>query len=232
MRHLGRTHRVSVAWLHERFAELGLLLRYEMTPRQAADIYTEAFYEARKWIAACLLINIVDGTQLETLFRCFADHNVEQLAQITICSMKACTRVRIPSQTTWNTQLPPPSNVGGASQTLPVSQVLRKLLTTTFLTTMLQHSTIFRCTRRVSWTTKAPLLQQQRQYHSSKATACLRWMLKLPSASSKGLWLTAGTPPRSLTLGLHPRTASQDQALRHSELIMLINFHARRLLQT
>ena len=31
MRHLGRTHRVSVAWLHERFAELDLDLSFEMT---------------------------------------------------------------------------------------------------------------------------------------------------------------------------------------------------------
>ena len=70
MRHLGRTHRVSVAWLHQRFAELGIDLRFEMTHRHAADIYTKAFHEALKWISACLLINIVDGTQLETLFRC------------------------------------------------------------------------------------------------------------------------------------------------------------------
>ena len=81
MRHLGRTHRVSVAWLHERFAELGIDLRFEMTHRQAADIYTKAFHELVKWIAACLLINIVDGKHLETLFQCFASHNAEQLEQ-------------------------------------------------------------------------------------------------------------------------------------------------------
>ena len=81
MRHLGRTHRVSVAWLHERFAELGIDLRFEMTHRQAGDIYTKAFHELKKWIAACLLINIVDGRQLETLFQCFASHNAEQLEQ-------------------------------------------------------------------------------------------------------------------------------------------------------
>ena len=52
MRHLGRTHRISVAWLHERFAELGIDLRFEMTHRQAADIYTKAFHELLKWIAA------------------------------------------------------------------------------------------------------------------------------------------------------------------------------------
>ena len=81
MRHLGRTHRVSVSWLHERFAELGIDLCFVMTLRQAADIYTKAFHEALKWVAACLLINIVDGTQLEALFRCFADHTAEQLEQ-------------------------------------------------------------------------------------------------------------------------------------------------------
>ena len=78
MRHLGRTHRVSVAWLHERFADAGIDLRYEMTHRQAGDIYTKAFYDALKWIAACLLINIVDGRQLDILFRCFTEHEKER----------------------------------------------------------------------------------------------------------------------------------------------------------
>ena len=51
-----------------------------MTHRPAADIYTKAFHELLKWIAACLLINI-DGKQLETLIECFATHNAEQLEQ-------------------------------------------------------------------------------------------------------------------------------------------------------
>ena len=92
-------HRVSVACLHESFAELGIDLRFEMIHRQAADIYTKAVHEALKWIAACLLINIVDGTQLETLFRCFADHNAEQLEQdydqLHQGLHKTCTRVQI-----------------------------------------------------------------------------------------------------------------------------------------
>ena len=53
------------SWLHERFAESGIDLRYEMTHRQAGDIYTKAFYEALLWIAAYLLINVVDGRQLD-----------------------------------------------------------------------------------------------------------------------------------------------------------------------
>ena len=43
MRHLGRTHRVDVAWLHERFSEPELTLVYEQTKQQAADIFTKAF---------------------------------------------------------------------------------------------------------------------------------------------------------------------------------------------
>ena len=78
MRHLGRTHRVSVAWLHERIAEPGIDLRYEMTHRQAGDIYTKAFYEALKWTAACLLINMVDGRQLDKLFECFTAHEKDK----------------------------------------------------------------------------------------------------------------------------------------------------------
>ena len=52
-----------------------------MAHRQAGDIYIKAFHELKKWIAACLLINVVDGRQLETLFQCFAEHNAEQLEQ-------------------------------------------------------------------------------------------------------------------------------------------------------
>ena len=52
-----------------------------MTHRQAVDIYTNAFAEEPKRIAACLLITIIDGKHLETRFRCFADHNAEQLEQ-------------------------------------------------------------------------------------------------------------------------------------------------------
>ena len=64
MRHMGRTHRVSIAWLHERFAENDVALFYEETSRQAADIYTKAFDNVDKWKQACWLIGVVDPSAL------------------------------------------------------------------------------------------------------------------------------------------------------------------------
>ena len=43
MRYLHRTHRVSVAWLHEVFKGDHLRLMYEISARMAADIFTKAF---------------------------------------------------------------------------------------------------------------------------------------------------------------------------------------------
>ena len=43
MRHVGRTDRVSIQWLHELFQEPYLKLEHVDTKRQAADIFTKAF---------------------------------------------------------------------------------------------------------------------------------------------------------------------------------------------
>ena len=64
MRYLSRTHRVSVAWLHETFSQQEIELVYEVSAKMCADIYTKAFTDASKWIAACDLINIVDPSRL------------------------------------------------------------------------------------------------------------------------------------------------------------------------
>ena len=46
MRHLGRVHRVSVAWIHERIGKHpdndGTVLFYDDTHNMSADIYTKA----------------------------------------------------------------------------------------------------------------------------------------------------------------------------------------------
>ncbi len=78
MRHLGRTHRVSVAFMHECFTQPGIDLVYEMTHRQCADIYTKAFTEPAKWYAVCLLVNVVDGRKLAQLLTSFTLHNYEK----------------------------------------------------------------------------------------------------------------------------------------------------------
>ena len=69
MRYLLRTHRCSVAWLHERFRGSDRKLVYEDTSRQCADIYTKAFTDATKWAAACDLINIIYLKRLAPLMK-------------------------------------------------------------------------------------------------------------------------------------------------------------------
>ncbi|MCP4377402.1 MAG: Ty1/Copia family ribonuclease HI [bacterium] len=65
MRHLGRTHRVSVAFLSERFAAGDVELCYETSSKMAADIYTKAFTDALKWKVVSELINLLDPTRLK-----------------------------------------------------------------------------------------------------------------------------------------------------------------------
>ena len=65
MRYFARTHRVSVAWLHETFSHQDIDLVYEVSSNMCADIYTKAFTDASKWMAAFDLINIVDPSRLQ-----------------------------------------------------------------------------------------------------------------------------------------------------------------------
>ena len=60
MRHLGRTHKVDVAWLHERFESDDFELRYTESEQMAADIFTKGFSDPDKWTHACTLINHVN----------------------------------------------------------------------------------------------------------------------------------------------------------------------------
>ena len=46
MRHLNRTHKVDVAWLHERFISEDYELRYKESNRKAAYIFTKGFTDA------------------------------------------------------------------------------------------------------------------------------------------------------------------------------------------
>ncbi len=60
MRYLLRTHRVSVSWLHEVFKGADIVLMYEDSSKQAADIYTKGFDDKAKWEQVCGLINVID----------------------------------------------------------------------------------------------------------------------------------------------------------------------------
>ena len=64
MRHLERSHGVSISWMHEMFTRDYMYLAYEVTDRMAADIYTKAFNDGRKWKHACLQIGVLDPSLL------------------------------------------------------------------------------------------------------------------------------------------------------------------------
>ena len=49
MHYLHRTHRVSVAWLHEKFQRADSHSRYEQATKMCADIYTKAFSYHKSW---------------------------------------------------------------------------------------------------------------------------------------------------------------------------------------
>ena len=53
MRHLGRVHRIAVAWLHERWLAGDFILFYEKSEFMAADIYTKGFSDKGKSEAVC-----------------------------------------------------------------------------------------------------------------------------------------------------------------------------------
>ena len=60
MRHLGRAHRIPIAWLHERIIledKDPVDLTYCESVHMAADVYTKAFTDATAWEHACVLIN-------------------------------------------------------------------------------------------------------------------------------------------------------------------------------
>ena len=81
MRYLHRTHRVSVARLHEAYQRKDFDLVYELTTRMCADIYTKAFVDSGKWEAACELINIVDPKWLQRVISQRAAQDKETLQE-------------------------------------------------------------------------------------------------------------------------------------------------------
>ena len=70
MRHLGRTHGVSVEWLSERIQSPEIQLTYCQTLDMVADIYTKAFADPMKWKHACHLAGIVAPKELNEVICC------------------------------------------------------------------------------------------------------------------------------------------------------------------
>ena len=78
MRHIGRTHGVSVAWLSERFQEEEYELSYCDTSDRAANIYTKAFADPGKWQHACELVGVIDPARITEVVRAHTERHKRQ----------------------------------------------------------------------------------------------------------------------------------------------------------
>ena len=66
MRHLERTHGISIASMHEHFQKDHFVLIYEITAKMAADIHTKGFKNPMAWKKACMLINLLEPQDLQS----------------------------------------------------------------------------------------------------------------------------------------------------------------------
>ena len=66
VRHLERTHGISIPSMHEHFKKSNYVLMYEATSKMAADIHTKGFKNPLAWKRACMLINLLDPGDLCT----------------------------------------------------------------------------------------------------------------------------------------------------------------------
>ena len=66
MRHLERTHGISIASMHEHVQKDHFVLIYEITAKMAADIHTKGFRNPMAWKKACMLINLLEPQDLQS----------------------------------------------------------------------------------------------------------------------------------------------------------------------
>ena len=66
MRHLERTHGISIASMHEHFQKDHFVLIYEITAKMAADIHTKGFRNPMAWKKACMLVNLLEPQDLQS----------------------------------------------------------------------------------------------------------------------------------------------------------------------
>ena len=66
MRHLERTHGISIVSLHEHFQQDHFVLLYEISHKMCADIHTKAFRTPLARRRACMLINLLDPEDLSS----------------------------------------------------------------------------------------------------------------------------------------------------------------------
>ena len=58
LRHMGRTHKVCLRWIHERIVDKEVEVKYCLSKDQSADIFTKGFSEPIKWRAALENISV------------------------------------------------------------------------------------------------------------------------------------------------------------------------------
>ena len=83
MRHLERTHGVSIGWMHSIFQEGYVSLAYEVTAKMAADIHTKSFKDSVSWTHACQLIKIfppalIGSQEIMDLMRPTHSHSADE----------------------------------------------------------------------------------------------------------------------------------------------------------
>ena len=64
MRHLGRTHGITIAWLHEQYKAGAYSLEYEPSASMAADIFTKSFSNPLAFDAVCWLVFVCSAADL------------------------------------------------------------------------------------------------------------------------------------------------------------------------
>ena len=67
MRTLGRTHGISVAWLHESHQRGDFELRYEQSSIMAADIFTKGITVPLAFDGACQLVNTCAEPDIQSM---------------------------------------------------------------------------------------------------------------------------------------------------------------------
>ena len=69
MTHIGRTHRISIAWLHDQLQSNDIKMYRADSELMAADIFTKPFPDAKAqvWRSNLDLINIVDSANAHTI---------------------------------------------------------------------------------------------------------------------------------------------------------------------
>ena len=67
MRHLPRTHRVQVGWIHEQYQSGHFHFAHESGERMPPDIFTKMFADKDKWVRARQLINVILPAELKAV---------------------------------------------------------------------------------------------------------------------------------------------------------------------